>query len=256
MTIKDRILRIIPPRYELAARFHFSRVLGRLDDEARIIDQIAQHPRMAIDIGANVGLYAYRLAQLFPRVAAFEPIADCARIIANSSAPIEVYCVALSSRTGDGILSMPRSRRPEDKCLASLSNDFGDGTRVTVPLRTLDSYGFTNVDFIKIDVEGHELEVLRGAIDTIRRCEPAMLIEIEQRHHRQPIDEVFREIQSLNYDGSFLPTQGRRNGRREDSDEPGSLLAPLSAFCLTTHQSGDSLSRNYINNFVFRRNQR
>ena len=75
-----------------------------------------------------------------------------------------------------------------------------------------------------------------------------MLIEIEQRHHRRSIDDVFREIQSLGYEGAFLPTERRRS----DNKASGSLLAPLSDFLPATHQSGDPMGRNYINNFVFR----
>ena len=53
---------------------------------------------------------------------------------------------------------------------------------IRVPLRTLDSYNLSNIGFIKIDVEGHELDVLRGAEVTLRRDQPNLLIEIENRH--------------------------------------------------------------------------
>ena len=49
---------------------------------------------------------------------------------------------------------------------------------VNVPCRTIDSYNFTDVDAIKIDVEGSELMVIEGAQDTIARCRPAVQVEI------------------------------------------------------------------------------
>jgi hypothetical protein len=48
-------------------------------------------------------------------------------------------------------------------------------------MRTIDSYGFDDVDFIKIDVEGAELGVLRGAKETIKRCRPAVQMEIMEK---------------------------------------------------------------------------
>lgn len=54
-------------------------------------------------------------------------------------------------------------------------------TLVPVTMRTIDSYGFDDVDFIKIDVEGAELGVLRGAVETIKRCRPAVQMEIMEK---------------------------------------------------------------------------
>jgi FkbM family methyltransferase len=55
-----------------------------------------------------------------------------------------------------------------------------DLIQMEIPLRTLDSFQFEKVGFIKIDVEGHELEVLRGAAKTIQRYHPHLLIEVRE----------------------------------------------------------------------------
>jgi hypothetical protein len=47
-----------------------------------------------------------------------------------------------------------------------------------IPVRTVDSFGYRTVDFIKIDVEGHEYQVIQGALKTIQRCRPAIMVEI------------------------------------------------------------------------------
>lgn len=51
-------------------------------------------------------------------------------------------------------------------------------TPVPVEVVTLDSFGFQKLDFIKMDVEGHEVKVIRGAVETIKRCSPTMILEV------------------------------------------------------------------------------
>jgi len=48
---------------------------------------------------------------------------------------------------------------------------------VTVPMRTLDSFDYTDIGFIKIDVEGYEYKVLLGAKETIKKYRPVLLVE-------------------------------------------------------------------------------
>jgi FkbM family methyltransferase len=75
---------------------------------------------------------------------------------------------------------------------------------VAVPRRKLDDYDFDAVGFIKIDVEGHELSVLRGASNTIERHRPLMLIEIEDRHKPNAICNAHNFLGNLGYEGYFL----------------------------------------------------
>lgn len=70
-----------------------------------------------------------------------------------------------------------------------------------VELRTLDSYGFADVDFLKIDCEGYELEVLKGAKDTLARCKPCVIVEQKARCLRDnygisgaPAVDLLREL--------------------------------------------------------------
>jgi FkbM family methyltransferase len=240
MTIKDTIISLFPRRFELTARFNYNRALGRLEPEIDIIEQIVHQRRRCIDIGANVGLYTYRFAQLFQTVEAFEPIPECAQIItSNQRENVRVHNTALSNQSGKANLSIPNTGGPEATCFASLSNQFPDADSLTVGLRTLDSFEFTEVDMIKIDVEGHELEVLEGGLETLKRESPTLLIEIEQRHHSDTsIQDIFDYIIKLGYRGSFY-----WNGR----------MPSLSEFTVEQHQgSADPRSLEYINNFIFR----
>jgi FkbM family methyltransferase len=241
MPIKQALLHLIPGRLELAARYTYNKALGRLEREMTIIEDIVAQRRRCIDIGANVGLYTYRFAQCFGQVEAFEPIPRCARIIASSRmGNVCLRNYALSNRCGKATLSIPVTGGPEADSLASLSNHFPDAKSLVVDLHTLDSFHFSEVDLIKIDVEGHELEVLEGAMQTIDRELPTILVEVEQRHHPDKgIQGIFEFVQALGYEGTFY-WQGRMN--------------PLAAFSVTRHQQPfDPLDRTeYVNNFIFR----
>lgn len=53
-----------------------------------------------------------------------------------------------------------------------------------------------DVGFIKIDVEGHELAVLKGATSLINRCRPVLLVECEERHSPGGTERLFKFLQS------------------------------------------------------------
>jgi hypothetical protein len=92
------------------------------------------------------------------------------------------------------------------------------------------------VSFLKCDVEGHELNVFRGAEQLLRRDRPVLLFECEQRHHGgRPISEVFTYLEGLGYSGRFFD---------------GLRLAPLAEFDPRRHQASPD-APGYCNNFVF-----
>ncbi|MGH3851413.1 MAG: FkbM family methyltransferase, partial [Pseudonocardiaceae bacterium] len=184
MTVKEHMIRMVPKSLELPARYQYNKFLGRLERETEIIETIVTNTRRCVDIGANVGLYTYRFSRLFQQVESFEPIPRCAQIIASSELKnVNLHRVALSSRLGHAMLQIPVTGGPGATAMASLSNQFQNAELLAVELRTLDSFCFTEVDLVKIDVEGHELEVLNGGVETFARESPTIMVEIEQRHH-------------------------------------------------------------------------
>jgi FkbM family methyltransferase len=241
MAIKQTLINLVPTHLELPLRYTYNRILGRLEREMDILERIVSQRRRCIDIGANVGLYTYRFSQLFDQVESFEPNPYCARKVTAAQLPnVTVHAIALSNKSGSANLSMPDTGSPEDTALASLSNQFKDSKSVPVTLRTLDDFGFIDVDLIKIDVEGHELELLEGARQTILRNSPTLLIEIEQRHHAtKDIRDIFHYIEALGLAGSFYFQKH---------------MVPIKDFSVERHQHGlDPLDRqNYVNNFIFR----
>ena len=136
----------------------------------------ADRRRRAIDIGANVGLWARDLCAEFDQVVAFEPIEEFRQcLLINVPAPnLKVESVALGNRTGTTEMIRVANNAGHTHVDAA-------STQGTTEIRRLDDYEFDTVDYIKVDCEGYEYEVLLGAEHTIRRC--GTRICVEQKPH-------------------------------------------------------------------------
>lgn len=131
---------------------------------------LCKSKRVAIDVGAHVGLWSYFLARDFEDVISFEPMdehADCfeKNIQAKN---VLLHRIALGER--EDFVSMVTHT-------ANSSGDTGVSGSGKTPMITLDSMGLSDVDFIKIDCEGFEANVVTGAFDTIKRCKPVIIVE-------------------------------------------------------------------------------
>lgn len=144
-----------------------------------------QQFRTAIDIGAHVGLWSMHLAKRFFEVQAFEPVAafrEC--FVKNVTGEnIVLHDCALGNREGRAVMNIPLLNGGIDSGGTHVKDAAPVGaTEDTVPMRTLDSFEIDEVDFIKLDCEGYEHHVLAGAVDTIARCRPAIIVE--QKPHK------------------------------------------------------------------------
>uniref|UniRef100_UPI0035CC462C FkbM family methyltransferase n=1 Tax=uncultured Sphingomonas sp. TaxID=158754 RepID=UPI0035CC462C len=242
--LKGFVRDLLPPRLQVPIKYQYGRLRRELEPEMALLPALVSRGDRAIDVGGNRGTYAYRLEQLGARVEVFEPNPVCLRVLrdwASQRATVSVHAVALSAASGTAELAIPIDQAGvEHDASASIEHGAGADVRLeTVPIATLDSYGFRDAVLIKIDVEGHEQSVIEGALETIAASLPALLIEIEQRHLAKPIQAVFARIQALGYQGFFL-----RNG----------ALEPLAGFDPATHQVIADFDRNtglYYNNFLF-----
>jgi FkbM family methyltransferase len=175
----------IPRRLRLPLRFWWARCKQTLEPELIFVSKQDWRSGIAVDVGAGHGMYSYALAKVFDRVEAFEPnLRNAADLYSMRSGKIVIRGEALSDRVGESILHIPvSSRGVEYGGLGTLHQETlppADQVRVyEITTRTLDSYDFENVVFIKIDVETHERQVLDGAGSTIERCRPTFLIEVK-----------------------------------------------------------------------------
>ncbi len=155
----------------------------------RMATKLTRGRRVAIDVGANVGLWSMHLVRWFSYVHAFEPVPHVAAILPWNM-PSDNYTLhnyALGERLADITMTVPLEATayshittPESRVLAEIGDRYDE---VPAIMRTLDSFEIKDVDLLKIDVEGYELQVLRGAEQTIRSCRP--LIVIEQNGHEE-----------------------------------------------------------------------
>jgi FkbM family methyltransferase len=145
--------------------------------------------RVALDIGAHVGLWSMWLADAFKSVIAFEPVrkhAECWSLnVRQPNAELREH--ALGAEPGYiGIAS-----GEENTGNAHVS---GHGN---IPVVTLDSLELPRVDLIKIDTEGFESAVIQGGRETIMRCRPIMAVESNGQHERYGLPEPVGLLESM-----------------------------------------------------------
>lgn len=201
---------LAPARWRLPLRYHGQRLVGGLEPEMNLLGALVRPGSTAIDIGANRGIYAYALAAIAGEIHCFEPLLECCRFInAWKSPKITVHNVALSDRTDVLRLYIPTRDGREVHTRASLVHPDGPCIFRDVDVVTLDSFSFPRVDFIKIDVEGLEAAVLRGATHTLNSSRPIMLVEIDrERHDRDSFLAVHAVLHELGYD-TFVCDAGK-----------------------------------------------
>lgn len=133
--------------------------------------------RVAIDVGAHIGQWSRNMAEDFAQVQSFEPVpayAECWRANIGAVPNAVLHPVALGLEEGTVSLTCGTPGSHGDTYVApkETANAVHD-----VPMRTLDSFGFQNVDFLKCDCEGYEAFVMRGCEQTIRRWKPCIIVE-------------------------------------------------------------------------------
>ncbi len=136
-----------------------------------------------IDIGANIGNHVHYLKKFKATGFAFEPeYSNFSLLKANASDAFVCKQIALSnSCSSEKLISYKDSRGNGylSSTFNNVVNNWGDEVDYQdVEVRTLDSFGIVNCNFVKIDVEGSELKVLQGAIQTLVQSNPVVLIEI------------------------------------------------------------------------------
>ena len=133
---------------------------------------------VALDIGANIGLWSRDLALHFAQVIAFEPVSDfrdcLIKNVANNNIDIRPYALGPEDTTIDMVVTNGNTGHSHVD-----NNTIGSGS---IDMHKLDSLEFDAVDYIKIDCEGYELSILQGAKQTIKKHRP--VIVVEQKLHK------------------------------------------------------------------------
>jgi FkbM family methyltransferase len=222
--------------------------------ELRFVRESLRAGQVAVDVGCHKGAYTYWMRrQVGPggAVFAFEPqprqVAYLRQVFATLPFDnVVLVPMALSDHVGQATLHVPSGAgRTHAASLERGAEGRGlEAGELPVAVTTLDAFFADQPrgpDFIKIDVEGHELAVLRGGRETIEQHRPMLLLECEARHRRDgDVRPVFELLEALGYQGTFFHNGGRRR---------------LAEFDLAVHQhfarDSEKLPHGYVNNFAF-----
>jgi FkbM family methyltransferase len=168
----------------------------------KVFSQYVKPGDVVVDIGGNIGTHTMNLAKLVGlegRVHVFEPQMKLytellMNMKLNHSSNVIPYRVALGASERSAELVHPCSTNEG----MGYIDDQGDET---VVMRTLDSYCLDNVSLIKINIEGYEIEALKGSLETIERNKPVLVVEIFGTDSRE---DRLNFIRGLGYSVSHL----------------------------------------------------
>lgn len=161
-----------------------------------VLDRILRPGMRVLDVGANIGevaLYAAKRVAPGGSVICFEPMSPLAAVLRenirrNAATNVEVVPKAVAEQAGQAVLYAPGERFHDGSAHAGLATLYGKGERAvpagSIEVTTLDRFveeaKLDRVDLIKIDVEGAELPVLRGAAGVLASHHPWLIIEVQR----------------------------------------------------------------------------
>jgi FkbM family methyltransferase len=176
------------------------------EPEIRLLKYLVDPRRVAVDIGAADGIYALHLGRLAHHCIAFEPNPYSYSQLKRVLPEIEIHQAAVSSVDGETVLRVPVVKgipyfgwgtiEPKNQL-----SELPPHTLQEIKVRTIraDHMTLGDIGFIKIDVEGHELEVLSGLLETIERCLPNLVIEIGAAERGGSLSRILQWLEPLGY---------------------------------------------------------
>ena len=209
-----------------------------------------QNGQTVFDIGAHKAGYLYfmlkqvgetgKIFSFEPQLNLFQYITKLKKLFGWNNVTVEH--LALSDKCGENTLYIPanniRKGSSPGASLLESKNSKNCFTEMVVT-ETLDSYCTRqNIkpDFLKIDIEGNELNLFHGGIKTLKKYKPKIIVEIEARHiGKEKVLETFEFMKSLGYEGHFIHRLNR---------------VPLNCFSFDKYQNLKDMA-NYCNNFTF-----
>ncbi|UOK43640.1 MULTISPECIES: FkbM family methyltransferase [Flavobacterium] len=218
----------------------------KCEPELLYIQQILKPDSVFIDIGTNKGIYLYQAEKVVTngRIIGFEPNKSLVNYIKPLFPKAEIYPFAVSSKSGTAVLNIPKKGNGLQDTRASLEAMGEDVEKVEIQMVTLDGFAkeksLSKIDVVKIDVEGHEFDSVKGCENILKTIKPIFIIEIELRHAHYPIHEIFEYIKGFGYEVFYF-------------DRKNLKTVPFDYNQMADFQKDEYLNdfNRYINNFIF-----
>ena len=240
LNIMKKSIKQVFPQLWIEAGLHLQK--KHFEQELFLIPLLCDKKHIAVDVGANQGIYTYVMSKYADVVIAFEPNARLhealkkaagGNVIVKSEALWDTpgVCTMRIDPTNDGISTI------EHKNAFQAANPEVAHIETEVLTNTLDSFRLSAISLIKIDVEGHEEAVILGGWRTLSRNLPFLIIESENQHNLGAPERVRNLLARLGYRGFYIKDR---------------QLRPFEEL-----ESGDAQASNwdrglpYINNFIY-----
>jgi FkbM family methyltransferase len=196
---------IVPGSLQLMTPYVLLEQEDWFENEIAFVRKLVRAGARVLDVGANYGVYTATMARAIGpsgRLWAFEPASSTASFLRrslahNHFAQVELVQAALSDRRGTASLRI--GPNPELNALADPAHIAGPVEQV--PVRTLDEcaveFGWRDIEFVKLDAEGHEGNILRGGSEFFRRESPLVMFEF--KHGDSVNTPLLEQFSSLGY---------------------------------------------------------
>ena len=190
------------------------------ENEIKLVKDFIKNGTDSLDIGVYRGVYSYEMSKYSKTVHAFEPnpiiFKDLDKNLKKIVKNMHLYNFALSNKNEDIELKIPirdlnsNKKNYEEyyqlgKATIHKENELKNFEKHKIISKKIDDLDFKNkISFIKIDVEGHEKEVIEGGVKTIQKNKPVLLIEIEKQYSKRNVSDTINFINSLGFTSYFF----------------------------------------------------
>ena len=200
-----------------------------------------------IEAGANIGTHTVFLSRAVGasgKVLAFEASRHthqllCANMALNECLNVHAIQKAIGGANGSALFPLMDPSQPGNFGEASLRGASTAASTESVDMQSIDALALQRLDFIKADIEGHELALLEGAIDTLRRLRPIVYLEIDCANGKPTgnRDELVGFLEPLGYAAFYYiaPMFNPANFRGVAEDVMGAVSLDL--VCVLVEQA-------------------
>ncbi|MGO4708953.1 FkbM family methyltransferase [Chryseobacterium sp. 2TAF14] len=213
------------------------------------IKEYLQNDAVIFDIGANVGTFLYQFENKLnhKNIYAFEPNKKLNIRLKRLFPTMNISSVALSDENTTAQFKVPIIKGKMVASRGTLNTSYKEKDEEnsyteTVEVVKLDDWAksknIKKIDFIKIDVEGNEMKTLFGGKESIQKFRPTLMVEMEQRHHDQPIWSEISEVESWGFEAHYL-------------NRKKFIVEKLTEEILLKNITDEKNKTDYINNIIF-----